>query len=328
MLLVAAFIWDGSRSDLVAKEVTVEGIDVGGMRADAARAKLTRHLAASSRRPVKVSYDGQVYRLSPSRAQLKVDVAATIDRAVQRGRSGGIVGRTWRALTGGSVNADVPVEVVYSQASVNRWVRQVADEIDQPPRDAAVSFSGASLGKVPGHEGVTVNRAALRRSVNAQLMALRRRRTVRPKAKTVQPKVTTSELATKYPTVLTVDREGFKVRLWKHLELAKTYSIAVGRIGFESPAGLYSIETKQVDPVWNVPDKPWAGDLAGKTIPPGPDNPLQARWMGVTDGVGFHGTDDVGSIGSAASHGCFRMTVPDIVALYPQVPVGTPVYIG
>ena len=50
--------------------------------------------------------------------------------------------------------------------------------------------------------------------------------------------------------------------------------------------------------------------------------------MGVTDGVGFHGTSEVGSLGTAASHGCIRMAVPDIEELYDQVPVGTPVYIG
>ena len=53
-----------------------------------------------------------------------------------------------------------------------------------------------------------------------------------------------------------------------------------------------------------------------------------SRWMGVTDGVGFHGTNETASVGTAASHGCMRMNVPDIEALYDQVPVGTPVYIG
>ena len=37
----------------------------------------------------------------------------------------------------------------------------------------------------------------------------------------------------------------------------------------------------------------------GKVIPGGtPENPLKARWMGIYDGAGIHGTDDVGSIGS------------------------------
>ena len=99
-------------------------------------------------------------------------------------------------------------------------------------------------------------------------------------------------------------------------------------MGLETPAGLYAIQNKAVDPVWNVPNSDWAGDLAGKAIPPGPENPLKARWMGIYAGAGIHGTDALDSLGSAASHGCVRMAVPDVIDLYDQTPVGAPVYIA
>jgi lipoprotein-anchoring transpeptidase ErfK/SrfK len=84
-----------------------------------------------------------------------------------------------------------------------------------------------------------------------------------------------------------------------------------------------------VNPAWSVPNSDWAGDLAGQVIPGGtPQNPLKARWMGIYNGAGIHGTDAAGSIGSAASHGCIRMLIPDVVELYDQVPVGAPVYIA
>ena len=98
---------------------------------------------------------------------------------------------------------------------------------------------------------------------------------------------------------------------------------------YPTPTGLFSVTNKQIDPVWSVPNSEWAGELAGTTVAGGTaENPLVSRWMGVTDGVGFHGTNETGSIGTAASHGCMRMNVADIEALYDQVPVGTPVYIG
>ena len=98
--------------------------------------------------------------------------------------------------------------------------------------------------------------------------------------------------------------------------------------GLETPAGLYSVQDKQTNPSWHVPNSSWAGSLAGKTIPPGPDNPIKARWMGLAGGVGIHGTGAVGSLGSAASHGCIRMDPADVIWLYDQVPMGTPVYIS
>ena len=41
-----------------------------------------------------------------------------------------------------------------------------------------------------------------------------------------------------------------------------------------------------------------------------------------------HGTDEIYSLGSAASHGCLRMAVPDVIELYDQGPVGAPIYIA
>ena len=64
------------------------------------------------------------------------------------------------------------------------------------------------------------------------------------KTTVVQPKVSTKDLAKKYPAVLFVDRDNFKLTLYKNLKKAKTYGIAVGQVGLDTPAGLYSIQNK------------------------------------------------------------------------------------
>ncbi len=99
--------------------------------------------------------------------------------------------------------------------------------------------------------------------------------------------------------------------------------------GLETPAGLHHIEWEQVDPPWYVPKKAWAGALAGTVVPPGPADPLKARFMSIEGGAGIHGIDpsEYSSIGHDASHGCVRMRIPDVIALYSKSPVGTPVFI-
>ena len=63
-------------------------------------------------------------------------------------------------------------------------------------------------------------------------------------------------------------------------------------------------------------------------MPPGPNNPLGTRWMGLSaPGVGIHGTDEPSSIGWNASHGCIRMQVVDSEWLFDHVRVGTTVFI-
>jgi lipoprotein-anchoring transpeptidase ErfK/SrfK len=155
-------------------------------------------------------------------------------------------------------------------------------------------------------------------------------RTVKAKVTVTHPKVTTAELAARYPAYVVIDRSSFSLRLYRHLKLSHTYPIAVGMQGLETPAGLYDVQWKQVNPPWYVPNSPWAGSLAGQTIPPGPRDPLKARFMAFNGGAGIHGIDpsEYGTIGHNASHGCVRMTIPDVIDLYRQVPVHSPVYVG
>jgi lipoprotein-anchoring transpeptidase ErfK/SrfK len=219
------------------------------------------------------------------------------------------------------------VALSYSRAAVRTTVRKVADAVDRSPEDASVQPQGDVLVTTSGSDGVAVQRAALRRAIVHRLLDAGGPDRVTVPVRRLRPEVTEADLGTQYPSYIVVNRDSYELKLFRNLQLAKTYTIAVGQQGLETPAGLYDIQDKQVDPTWHVPEEAWAGDLAGQTIPPGPDNPLKARWMGFNGGAGIHGTADEASLGSAASHGCIRMSVPDVEELYAEVSVGTPVYV-
>jgi lipoprotein-anchoring transpeptidase ErfK/SrfK len=117
-----------------------------------------------------------------------------------------------------------------------------------------------------------------------------------------------------------------KLRLIRNGRVVVTYPIAIGQPAYPTPTGDYEINDKQVDPAWYPPDSPWAAEL--KTIPPGPGNPLGTRWIGTTaPAVGIHGTYAEYTVGTAASHGCMRMKIKDVEALYEQVALGMEVRI-
>lgn len=324
---VGAYAWDTAEQDQIVQGIRIDGISVGGLSADQARHRLNKDLVAPLEQPVTVKFEGRNYVLSPERLQLRADLDGMVDEALAASREGGLPVRLWRYATGGEVDREIAPRISYSADALDGFVAEVSDAIDRAPQDATVEPSPDSLNLVEGQDGLNVRTGQLRDELEAAIGSPHDR-VVSPKVDRVKPQVTTDQLAGKYPVYLTVDRAAFQLRLWKDLKLAKTYTIAVGQAGLETPAGLYSINDKQVNPSWHVPDSAWAGDLAGKVIPPGPADPLKARWMGFYDGAGVHGTDDVASLGTAASHGCIRMAIPDVIELYDQVPLGTPIYVG
>ena len=135
-----------------------------------------------------------------------------------------------------------------------------------------------------------------------------------------------------------VDRDAFTLTLYRRpplrtkFELVKRYPIAVGRVGYETPRGLFQINSRSKCPTWTMPNSDWIEPaLRGVTLKCGdPNNPIRYRWLGVTDdGVGIHGIppEEEDSIGEASSHGCLRMHKDDVIELYPQVPKFTTVTI-
>jgi lipoprotein-anchoring transpeptidase ErfK/SrfK len=305
LLLVAAggvYAYDSGREDQIAKGITVGGVDVGGLKTT----------------------------LTPKQARVGVDIDGSVAQALHRSRSGNIFARTSRNLRGTSVNEDLDLDISYNRAAIRKLVKRISTRVDKPARDAAVNLEEGNVNPRPSADGLAVRAASLRSQLRRSLLSTDGARTVRVRTKVVKPKVTADELADKYPAVVIVNRGAFKLTLYKHLKPVKTYGIAVGQVGLETPAGLYHVQNKAVNPAWTMPNSDWVAPAdRGKVIPGGTAaNPLKARWLGIYAGAGIHGTDAEGSIGTAASHGCIRMRIPDVVALYDEVPVNAPVYIA
>ncbi|MGH2912460.1 MAG: peptidoglycan binding domain-containing protein, partial [Solirubrobacteraceae bacterium] len=272
VLAFGLFAYDHSRRNQIASGVRIDGIDVGGMSASAATAKIEHGLATSMEQSVTVGYQGHTWHISPRRAGVVVDVPGTVSEAVQASRGGSIFTRTWRGLFGGTVHRNVPLRVTYSHEAVNSFVDDVRSSVNTEPRDATVEAGPGGLTQVPDHPGVGVKQKRLTTLVTHALTTPFATRTVTAPTVVRRPQVTTSELAVKYPAYIVIDRATFRLLFYQHLKLASTYEIAVGMQGLETTPGLYHVQWKQVNPPWYVPNSAWAGALAGKTIPPGPED--------------------------------------------------------
>jgi L,D-transpeptidase ErfK/SrfK len=114
--------------------------------------------------------------------------------------------------------------------------------------------------------------------------------------------------------VLVVSLEDRKLALVEEGQVKKVYTVAVGKPSTPSPTGTFTIARRVANPTYHHD---------GKTVLPGPGNPVGTRWMGLSKhGYGIHGTNEPKSIGKAASHGCIRMARSDLEELYALVSEG------
>ncbi len=112
-----------------------------------------------------------------------------------------------------------------------------------------------------------------------------------------------------------------------------TYPVSIGRMDWRTPLGLTHEISKQKDPIWYPPKSVLKehiqdGNPLPVSVPPGPDNPLGRYRIRLAVGNGtylIHGTNNPIAVGLAVTHGCIRMYPEDVAALFPLIPVGTPV---
>ena len=309
----------------IAQGVLAGHVDVGGLLVEEAAAKLEQELGPRLAEPVVVAVAGRRWTLRPKRVDFEWSALVTAEDAYAAGQA---APPPDPAAGGAAASVDVPVSTRFRRPAVRDFVRRIAKRVFIKPRNARLRFTVARMVRYHSRKGRKLENRKVRAAIHAALADPGLDRLLKPGRRETKPKIDAFDLERLYPTVITVHRNGFRLRLFKRLKLVKSYGVAVGAPGYETPTGTFSITNRAVNPVWNAPNKPWAGEFAGTSIPGGSAaNPLKARWLGIVNGVGIHGTSAEYSIGTRASHGCIRMRVADVIDLYRRVPIGTPVYI-
>jgi len=84
-----------------------------------------------------------------------------------------------------------------------------------------------------------------------------------------------------------------------------TFPIGIGVLDYKTPIGKsFRVQSKSVNPGWRIP-KGLQAKYGMSFMPPGDDNPVGSRWMGLSH-YGLHGTHGRNQDGQAAAHGLSR----------------------
>ena len=321
---------DDRGSQRIAEGVRVSGVDVGGLTREQALVKLRDRIGTPVRRAARVQVGDRTFTLRAEDADVRVALGAAVQRAYSASREGGFVARGWRELTGGDIDRDEDAPVSIDRKAVRSFVGSIHAAVARKAVDAKLDIQVTSVTVSDSQTGRRLaGREDLVKRLTTAMTSPSADRSLRASVATVKPKVSTDQVWDQTPTVVTVARDGKTVRVFKRGGVQQTYRVAVGEPKYPTPTGQFTVQTKQVNPPWNVPQSEWAGDLAGQTIPGGdPRNPLVARWIGFNGAVGFHGTKSIDSLGRSASHGCVRMAPGDVIDLFERVQVGTPVLVA
>jgi hypothetical protein len=286
---------------LIPPGVTISGIPVGGLMPEEATVVVRERFEV----PLQLILDRR-RRLSPSPATL--GASAHVDEAINRARTS-------------EAGASVILPVLIDGNVVRAYVFSVAKRFNRPPVSAGVFLRKMKPVVVPDRPGLAVDRLQLTQTIVARLRTTSRA-AVRIRGRALLAETQRSA----FRSVIVIRRGSNRLMLYNYQRLRRHFRVATGQSVYPTPLGRFRIQVKWRNPWWYPPNSRWA--RGQKPIPPGPNNPLGTRWLGLSSpGVGIHGTPNPASIGYSVSHGCIRMYIGDAEWLFNAVDVGTTVFI-
>jgi len=328
-----AYAVTSQESQLIPRGVSVAGIPVGGLTPSSAL-PLVEEDVDHRLSTVLVVYHGEEQWTVPIADVVRVLATESLAAAerVRLEQSAETVLR--HDLLGEPIERDVIHDYTIDGDALAQIVEGIGEVLDTLPQEPDMYVENGSLTIIPARAGLTVDRYAteqLIRSAAGTVMQSPARSErdvsfeteIEVVANTVAPENGDDALS---DTVILVNLTGKRLTLYRGGEQYRSWPVATGTPGHPTPAGEFTITQKRYMPTWGNPGSAWAADMPA-SIPPGPSNPLGVRALNLNiPGIRIHGTSNIASLGTAASHGCVRMSNSSVVELYNLVEVGTPVY--
>ncbi|HEX3454688.1 MAG TPA: L,D-transpeptidase [Gaiellaceae bacterium] len=294
-----------ARADLppppvIADGVLIGSVDVSGMTAPDATSAVQQAYFA----PVVLHVGHRGYSVSPHHFHTAL---AGLDTAVQ-------------TALAAPADTTVPLTPTLDVKLVAKWVKTLAKKTYRAPVAGTVILRHSRPFFTHSHPGRALRPFPTRMMIQHTIVGGTRTVIAAPLKKLVASSVRSEP-------VIVIHRGINRLYLYSGTRLKRVFPVATGQAAWPTPLGHFEIVVKQKNPWWFPPTQDsWAA--GAQPVPPGPNNPLGTRWMGLSaPGVGIHGTDEPWSIGHSESHGCIRMQVPSAEWLYNRVRIGTPVFI-
>jgi lipoprotein-anchoring transpeptidase ErfK/SrfK len=280
--------------------VTIAGVDVGGLTPDAAAAAVQGQFQT----PLELLLGNTRVLVTPD----VLGATPVIDRAIER------------ALVAPPYTA-VALGVALTPGAIADFVAQLGQRVNRPAVDAKLYLRNLRPWLSRERSGQKLEQRQAVRDIATALVA-GSREPLRLRLAALKPRVTRRN----FGHVIVIRRNSNRLYFYNGTRFLRLFGVATGQSQYPTPLGRFTIVVKWKNPWWYPPSSSWA--QGQQPIPPGPDNPLGTRWMGLSaPGVGIHGTPSDASIGYSVSHGCIRMHIPEAEWLFNHVEIGTTVFI-
>lgn len=318
---VSLFLQDVHAQGRFPANVEICGTAVDFLTPRQAVAKCRRDLVGLAGQPLALKIDDETYQAAPGDIGLDLDYEKMVAEAYEGAWGVNVLERMTRRFLKRPKAIQSGVALKYDAAKLEDFLRRAMGTINRNPHDAYIDVASGEGHIVKAKDGRIIEFKDLQRQTQKALAAGSWQVPVQVKR---TPAGKGDEGFGKY---ILVNLGSHTLSLYDRDTLIARYPVATGSKEWPTAIGQWAVTRADKNPTWYNRGSTWADNMPA-SLPPGPNNPLGTRAITINGGgVLIHGTSNTGSIGYSASHGCVRMYMKDVEALFGQVTIGMPVYI-
>ncbi|MCL5960630.1 MAG: VanW family protein [Chloroflexi bacterium] len=260
LLIISLASYGRIHDNMIYPGINVGGVSLGHMTSDQARAKLEERLRGYMPVELALTFNGQEWRPTAQDIGLRVDLGETSRGAYSIGRDGFFLQAAAAQVGAFLLGHKAPLILAIDDATLERYVQSLADEIDQPVIEGSVSLEGIEVQATASQEGRKLNISATKESIKNQITSLSRQ----PLALAVQvtpPQIKNDEITKAQAALATLVGSPLTLRHGSETWLLEPEKIAAMTLitgtGAEKPVEI-SLNQAQL--------RQFADDLSGKLM--------------------------------------------------------------
>lgn len=151
--------------DIIAPNIYLESINIGGMTKEEAKEKIAKRYEEKSNKEIKAVLKDYEQIIKPEMVEFNADINKLVDLAYMEGRNGNIIENNYTIISRYFNKKNLEISYNINEELMQKLLEEIAGKIPEKVKEPSYNVDGTKLFVYPGMKGNEVNKLSLREKI-------------------------------------------------------------------------------------------------------------------------------------------------------------------
>ena len=151
--------------DIIAPNIYLESINIGGMTKEEAKEKIAKRYEEKSNKEIKAVLKDYEQIIKPEMVEFNADINKRVELAYMEGRNGNIIENNYTIISRYFNKKNLEISYNINEELMQKLLEEIAGKIPEKVKEPSYNVDGTKLFVYPGMKGNEVNKLSLREKI-------------------------------------------------------------------------------------------------------------------------------------------------------------------